>query len=80
MGIEPTTYSLGSCGSTTELRPRAASVLRGDRVVYKTCGTGAGRPHPHSGMAGRAIISQKIASTAANAGKPNANHNQNSRW
>ena len=24
MGIEPTTYSLGSCRSTTELRPRAA--------------------------------------------------------
>lgn len=22
MGIEPTTYSLGSCRSTTELRPR----------------------------------------------------------
>ena len=25
MGIEPTTYSLGSCRSTTELRPRAAT-------------------------------------------------------
>ena len=24
MGIEPTTYSLGSCRSTTELRPRSA--------------------------------------------------------
>jgi hypothetical protein len=23
MGIEPTTYSLGSCRSTTELRPRS---------------------------------------------------------
>ena len=80
MGIEPTTYSLGSCRSTTELRPRAAPVLRGDRVVYKTCGNGAGRPHPHSRISGRAIISQKIASTAAKAGKPNANHKRNSRW
>src|SRR3954469_5513807 len=32
------------------------------------------------GMLGRAIISQKIASTAAKAGKPKANHHQNSRW
>jgi hypothetical protein len=27
MGIEPTTYSLGSCRSTTELRPRALVIL-----------------------------------------------------
>ena len=28
MGIEPTTYSLGSCRSTTELRPRNQYVGR----------------------------------------------------
>ena len=27
MGIEPTTYSLGSCRSTTELRPQNLSFL-----------------------------------------------------
>ncbi len=27
MGIEPTTYSLGSCRSTTELRPRPAQTI-----------------------------------------------------
>ena len=35
--------------------------------------------HPHGPSAGLAIISQKIASTAAKAGKPNANQTQNSR-
>jgi hypothetical protein len=29
MGIEPTTYSLGSCRSTTELRPRAGHHSQG---------------------------------------------------
>src|SRR5262249_33492326 len=37
MGIEPTTYSLGSCRSTTELRPRAAQnserSVRGARLA-----------------------------------------------
>lgn len=31
MGIEPTTYSLGSCRSTTELRPRPAHHRHGER-------------------------------------------------
>jgi hypothetical protein len=31
MGIEPTTYSLGSCRSTTELRPRADKHSEGCR-------------------------------------------------
>jgi hypothetical protein len=40
MGIEPTTYSLGSCRSTTELRPRKSLFHRLFRVYApKTCST-----------------------------------------
>jgi hypothetical protein len=34
MGIEPTTYSLGSCRSTTELRPRTLVILAGCPVPH----------------------------------------------
>src|SRR5215211_8757063 len=36
-------------------------------------------PEKNGRFCGRATISQKIVTTAAKAGKPNANHNQNSR-
>lgn len=61
MGIEPTTYSLGSCRSTTELRPRSAA-----GSIAKSCGmrqecpsasgigagAGAGEPEPLTMPAG----------------------------
>lgn len=35
MGVEPTTYSLGSCHSTTELRPQRCCVLARRRAPVK---------------------------------------------
>ena len=41
MGIEPTTYSLGSCRSTTELRPQGMAAVRGG--FYRYCSGAATR-------------------------------------
>lgn len=47
-----------------------------DPIIAVGASAQGSRPHPP--IEGRVVISQKIVSTAANAGKPKANHHQNS--
>ena len=57
MGIEPTTYSLGSCRSTTELRPRGRPfpAFRPNRNLCSSFIIVASRPQPCRRAAGRAL-------------------------
>ena len=50
IGLEPTTYSLGSCRSTTELHPQNSIIIGGlaDFVNFRTLSEGASNSSPRS--------------------------------
>jgi len=71
-------------GSTTtaagDIRVAAVRIARVRGWMCQGGPDGGGSDRRYQISVGRAIISQKIAATAAKAGKPKANHQRKSLW